>query len=1020
MSEQAVHPSEAQLSAYNRGLLSPDEAVEIETHVSDCESCCETIVSLSSDDTFVELLKDAKALPIDESGAKTKLSAATGDIPPELAEHPRYEILRLIGKGGMGDVYEGIHRKMERRVALKVINRDLFRKAEAVNRFHREVKAAAQLTHSNIVTAYDADQAGDFHFLVMEFVDGVDLSQIVKERGALSIDDACNYIREAAIGLQHAHERGMVHRDIKPHNLMVTADGTVKILDFGLASLAPDAVPFSDSVAARSDLTAAGAIMGTPDFISPEQAIDARQADIRSDIYSLGATLYYLLSGRVPFDDGSVMHKLESHAQAEPDSLDSLRDDVPPELAAIVSTMMAKDPNERYLTPSEVAEALEAFLRTWTPDDGAAAGHVPLGGGNNSGSGGQEPGSGSMGPDWFADAAKWLYYLAMIPVGLLLINVFVFDDVDAVAADRIWYYVVPSLLLGTVSGAFAGIHQIQTGRADESRVIKLTDQTLLIAAILIGSVIYYFASGNDGQVHLEVTQPGDTTMIGTHPLTIIDTSGEKPLGGTSGTHQDDAAGTTTHFFESANGRYKIELTDDVLTVNGDEYTLQNASDSIRIVDDRVEITQVTALPSKPELEITGKTINKGASGLPSVYDWNFKGREVGELKVRLLLAQNGTTEVVQEFDFEELPAEFTNKVRLEVKDAGRSPKGRRVNAVLFVESPVTSRSATVNEDKGLSIDVESPFSNKIERADLEPLESGHTEMLLALSYWKGDMTHDLSMESMIAATKDGNVTFLFVTLEWSTANPDELREKEGLLDGESIRPGVEVENYSDQNGHHWKLAAQKVEAVRVRLLHIADGKVEVASESLLQGNGKDRSTIDLKLSQTDATDQPDSVTTTIEIASDNMQFSRSKSGPVTVEGAFQVAPAVTSGGLAWNDPTILYHHANWSGDLTYSRNTESMIEASKEDARFVALEVEWVAEGEQDVPEWLAQYRPAEKQGDAKPDAVAIQGRVASSSCGRQRPSGSVGSRSRHPHGDHQRVDHDGGRRSRGGLHLHT
>ena len=261
-----------------------------------------------------------KRLISDSSTAKS--SSTSEDIPAPLAEHPRYEIVRLIGKGGMGDVYEARHRMMERTVALKIIKQELMRKPEAVDRFHREVKAAAQLAHPNVVTAYDAEQAGDVHFMVMEFVDGVDLSQMVKDRGALPVAEACDYIRQAAIGLQHAHERGMVHRDIKPHNLMVTADGTVKILDFGLASLAPEAIADADTVEARGDLTAAGAIMGTPDFISPEQADDARQADIRSDIYSLGATLYFLLSGRPPFAEGSVMHKLKSHAQVEPEPLE--------------------------------------------------------------------------------------------------------------------------------------------------------------------------------------------------------------------------------------------------------------------------------------------------------------------------------------------------------------------------------------------------------------------------------------------------------------------------------------------------------------------------------------------------------------------------------------------------------------------------------------------------------------------------------------------------------------------------
>lgn len=377
--EQAIHPSPAELHAYGLGQLSYDQATVVESHISECEPCCETIADLSAGDTFVELLQEAEQLPIDQNvdhdGLPTRPSSSSQDIPVPLAKHPRYEIVGLIGRGGIGNVYEARHRKMERTVALKVLNRKFVRKTVAVDRFHREVKTAAQLSHPNIVTAHDADNAGDYHFMVMEFVDGVDLSRIIKDRGALPVIEACKYIHQAALGLHYAHEQGMVHRDIKPHNLMLTADGTVKILDFGLASLAPEVAPevaqkvvaATDTGVVRSELTVAGAIMGTPDFISPEQAKDARQADVRSDIYSLGATLYHLLSGRPPFDDGSVMHKLTCHAQVEPERLESLRDDIPAELDAIVTRMMAKDPDERFQTPAAVAAALKSFLQAIEP-----------------------------------------------------------------------------------------------------------------------------------------------------------------------------------------------------------------------------------------------------------------------------------------------------------------------------------------------------------------------------------------------------------------------------------------------------------------------------------------------------------------------------------------------------------------------------------------------------------------------------------------------------------------------------
>lgn len=536
-----THPSREQLNAYNLGQLPPAEATTIENHISSCEPCCDTIINLSSDDTFVALLKEARQLTIDPSldhhSQDANLSSTHRDIPLGLTEHPRYEIVRLIGKGGMGDVYEAIHRKMERRVAIKVINRELFQKPEVVSRFHREVKTAAQLSHPNIVTAYDADQSGDFHFMVMEYVDGVDLSQIVKDRGALPIADACDYIRQAAIGLQHAHEHGMVHRDIKPHNLMVSKNGVIKILDFGLASLASETVTTSDSAVLRSDLTTAGAIMGTPDFISPEQAIDARQVDIRSDIYSLGATLYYLLSGRVPFDDGSVMHKLKSHAQIEPVRLDAMRNDVPDEVVTIASKMMAKNADERYLTPKQVAEALESFLRTWKPDEATPKEHETSNGGNMSGSIGKESKVGDSSWNWWLVIARVLMAIACIPVALISSEAWTIN-VESALLDRDGYrvpaYMLAALCLSIIAGLTLAIHKWKTfnrrsSKSDRHGLGMNSKDFITIAAVVLAgclaTVLYYvqinqwrFISG-DGYV-VSFTQQ----MLDTKPEIDLDPS----------------------------------------------------------------------------------------------------------------------------------------------------------------------------------------------------------------------------------------------------------------------------------------------------------------------------------------------------------------------------------------------------------------------------------------------------------------------------------------------------------------
>jgi serine/threonine protein kinase len=349
--DRTEHPSREKLAAFVHGQLSDEELRSLETHVAQCETCCDQLRKVPHDD-FVERLRDST---LRMSNPDAEVTDPGADAFSQLADHPRYQIVRELGKGGMGVVYLAQHRVMGRSVALKVINRRLLRNQMAVERFRQEVQAAARLSHRNIVTAFDAEQAGDLHFLVMEYVDGTDLATTVSRRGPLPVLYACNYIMQAANGLQHAHERGMVHRDIKPQNLM-RAKGTIKILDFGLARLAS---PTESE--APAGLTLEGVTLGTPDYIAPEQARDARRADIRSDIYSLGCTLYYLLAGTVPFPTGSAVEKVVAHCTDEPVPILQLRSDLPAELVGVLSRMMAKDPAARYQTPAEVAAALRPF-----------------------------------------------------------------------------------------------------------------------------------------------------------------------------------------------------------------------------------------------------------------------------------------------------------------------------------------------------------------------------------------------------------------------------------------------------------------------------------------------------------------------------------------------------------------------------------------------------------------------------------------------------------------------------------
>ncbi|HBI46797.1 MAG TPA: hypothetical protein DDY78_28680 [Planctomycetales bacterium] len=290
----------------------------------------------------------------------------------------QYRVLDQIGRGGMGRVFKAEHRTMRRIVALKVLAPHLLRTDRARELFLREVRAAAQLVHPNIVTAYDANEIEGRTFLVLEYVDGPNLEQLVRRQGPLPVGQACDYVRQIAIGLQCAHLLGMVHRDVKPANILVQRRGLnggdvglVKISDFGLARLHnPNAADeFSDHPG--TIMTKDNTVMGTPDYLSPEQARSLHNTDIRSDLYSLGCTFYFLLTGQVVFPGGNTLDKLIRHgAEKAPDVRDA-RPETPTEVAAVVAKLLAKHPPDRYQTPAELAAALEPFAVSgptpWAP-----------------------------------------------------------------------------------------------------------------------------------------------------------------------------------------------------------------------------------------------------------------------------------------------------------------------------------------------------------------------------------------------------------------------------------------------------------------------------------------------------------------------------------------------------------------------------------------------------------------------------------------------------------------------------
>jgi serine/threonine protein kinase/WD40 repeat protein len=367
-------PSREQLSGYVLALLPEDSCDEVAQHVERCPACEDVVRDLEArPDKMVALLQQPAAVDeyAEESGCRKALALVEElgrDLPPSEGRTPPpetirvYRLLEKLGEGGMGTVYKALHTELDKVVAVKVISAQRLADARAVGRFKREMKAVGKLEHPHIVRAFDAGEENGRHYLVMEHVSGCDVGKLADRLGPLPVADACEIVRQAALGLQHAHEHGLVHRDVKPSNLIVSGTRTpvVKVLDLGLALLQ------ERRGEADSELSGEGQVMGTLDYMAPEQGDNSHEVDIRADVYSLGATLYKLLCGAAPFATeryATPLQKVTALAHHEAPPVRQRRPEVPAALAALLERLLAKKPADRPGTPQEAAAALEPFSR---------------------------------------------------------------------------------------------------------------------------------------------------------------------------------------------------------------------------------------------------------------------------------------------------------------------------------------------------------------------------------------------------------------------------------------------------------------------------------------------------------------------------------------------------------------------------------------------------------------------------------------------------------------------------------
>ncbi len=391
-SELNVCPSRTEIERFAWGESQDEDALRVSVHLDQCRVCEDTLDAINlNSETILEVLGNLERAPeyLDEPELDAGLqrlqdrTLLVGNETTRFANRPQviakdvrldrvaefgsYRLISKLGQGGMGAVYKAVHTQLDKTVAIKVLSANRFGDVVSTNRFKREMKALGRVQHPNVVVAYDGGQCKHEHFLVMEYVDGVDVAALDRRHKGLPTQVACEIIRQAAIGLQHAHEKGLIHRDIKPSNLMLDQHGVVKILDLGLARIEDELLSASGESPAiddRTDLTMSGTAMGTIGFMSPEQALDSRNTNHSSDLYSLGATLYKLLAGRLPFpfDKYDTTGKmLVAIATNQPPSLADSRSDLPSELIQLVDRMLSKEPSERLSSARDFADQLAPF-----------------------------------------------------------------------------------------------------------------------------------------------------------------------------------------------------------------------------------------------------------------------------------------------------------------------------------------------------------------------------------------------------------------------------------------------------------------------------------------------------------------------------------------------------------------------------------------------------------------------------------------------------------------------------------